>query len=353
VGLLVSLALALTVAVTAGTVSPASASTYPITWTADPAPFPPDALAGSGGNLTGLSCPAVGWCVSIGGYDSRSPTSAISEGMIVVESSGGFTSVQAPLPANASTTDAAVYLNDVSCGAVGSCVVVGYYRGQDQLLHSLLLTLAAGTWSASEAPMLPNDGAELSYVVCLSTNSCVASGTYTDSLTSNYYSDTSGTNYPVVETETGGSWSATEPSVTALPWEVPSLWGAPAVACSTTAYCVVAGDGYADTLSSGVWSLSSTGVDATSASCGAPGDCAVVGGAWPTVGSVATVSGGVWTTVATPLPADAVSPPAATVLSVSCAAGGSCVAVGYYEPQPSATPVSSSFIDTFAGGTWS
>jgi hypothetical protein len=343
-GLIVSLALALTAAVTAGTISPASAGTYPVTWTADPAPFPPDALAGSGGGLTGLSCPAVGWCVSIGDYDSDSAP-GFGEGLIAVESSGGFTSVSAPLPTDASTTDSDVSLNDVSCGAVGACVVVGSYRGQDQLTHGLIVTLAAGTWSEIEPPMPPvggtqqTDGAELSHVVCPTTDSCIATGTYTDP---------SGNRYAVVESASGSGWTDMEPPFGVMSWD----WTAPVVACPSAGTCVVAGDGDADTLDGGVWSNSSTGVDATSVSCGAPGDCAAVGGAWPTVGSVATLSAGVWTTVTTPLPADALSPPNATVQSVSCPAAGSCVAVGYYQVEPSQAQLDTGFIDTLSGNAW-
>ncbi len=157
-----------------------------------------------------------------------------------------------------------------------------------------------------------------------------------------------GNRYSVADTDAGGSWNAME-----LPFGASSFdTVVPVVACPTADYCVVAGEGVADVLSAGTWSLSSTGVDAASVSCDAPGDCAAAGGAWPTVGSLATLSGDVWTTVATPLPADAVSPPEATVLSVSCGDTGSCVAVGYYEVQPAASQLTAGFIDTLSGGTW-
>jgi len=345
-GTLVGLAMAMIVTVMVGAVAPASGGTYPITWTADSAPFPADAATNQGGSLTGLSCPAVGWCVSIGDYDTTSAPGLDGEGLIAVESSGGFTSVSAPLPDDASTTNSDVSLTDVSCGAVGACVVVGSYLGQDQLTHGLIVTLAFGSWSAVDASMPPNaggpkplDGAQLAHVTCPSPDSCMATGTYTD---------TTGNRYSVVDTDAGGSWSAME-----LPFGESSFdTVVPVVACPEADYCVVAGEGEADVLAAGAWSLSSTGVDATSVSCDAPGDCAAVGGAWPTVGSLATLSGNVWTTVATPLPADAVSPPEATVLSVSCGGTGSCQAVGYYQVQPPSSQVTAGFIDTLSGGTW-
>lgn len=345
-GTSVSLAVAMIVTVVVGAASSASGDTYPITWTADSAPFPADAAAHQGGSLTGLSCPAVGWCVSIGDYDTASGPGQDGEGLIAVESSGGFKSVSAPLPADASTTNPDVSLTDVSCGAVGACAVVGWYMGQDQLTHGLIVTLASGSWSAADVPMPPNaggpkpwDGAQLAYVTCPSADPCVATGTYTD---------TTGNLYSVVDTGAGGNWNAM-----GLPFGESSFdTVVPVVACPTVDFCVVAGEGDADILSNGTWSLSSTSVDAASVSCDAPGDCAAVGGTWPTVGSLATLSGDVWTTVATPLPADAVSPPEATVLSVSCGDTGSCVAVGYYQVQPTASQVFAGFIDTLSGGTW-
>lgn len=142
----VILASVLTAGVTVGSTLPAAASTPSVTWSADAAVMPSDAVQGTGGGFNALSCPAAGWCVAIGQYDSNVSPLEPPEGMIIMESSAGFTSIQAPLPPDASATDPYVFLNDVVCQDVGDCVVLGTYTNTSSSTGLFVDTLSAGTW---------------------------------------------------------------------------------------------------------------------------------------------------------------------------------------------------------------
>ncbi|WP_295695612.1 hypothetical protein [Lapillicoccus sp.] len=61
------------------------------------------------------------------------------------------------------------------------------------------------------------------------------------------------------------------------------------------------------------------------------------------------LSGGSWTALELPLPAGA---PLATLTSISCPAAGVCVAVGSYYP-PTSTGASANLVETLTGGRWS
>jgi len=356
-----------------------AAASYPIVWTADPAPMPPDGLKMEGGGFTGVSCPVVGWCVGIGGYDG----SVNGEGLIAVESGGTFASVTAPLPSDASSSLPAVGLDDVSCPQIGSCVIVGGYASGTQLIdHGLIDTLAGGVWTPNVAPLPLNAGvgtrSSLQHVSCSSALDCIATGTYTD---------TNGILQPVIETESGGTWTAEEAPLPAdADQSLVQMDGGDtlnSLSCSTSGSCVAVGtyvtgpappgdpfgavlQSFVDTLSNGAWTATklplpsdaaSIGVQSSywTVSCGDAGDCAAVGGYWSATDNVGTVldtlSSGTWTAIAAPLPADAVQGNL-TYPSIACAPGGSCVAIGVYENTANSTGVGSSFIDTLSTGTW-
>ena len=115
------------------------------TWTATAASatgLNPPPLAAAGVWLTKVSCPAVGSCVAIGGYDN---SSGYRQAAVETLANGSWTATTAPAPA----ADVSMTLLGLSCPAAGSCVAVGYYEDQSTALHPLIDTLSGGTWTAA------------------------------------------------------------------------------------------------------------------------------------------------------------------------------------------------------------
>jgi hypothetical protein len=161
------------------------------TWTTTAAPLPSNAGSGSLENsyLTDVSCPANGSCVASGIYADGS---GYDYSMLETQSGTGWSSSEAPLPANAGNDADAVNtsLNGVDCPAVGSCAAVGDYKDTNGFYYGLIDILSGGVWRASEAPEPSNSGteadldqgADLSGVSCSWPGQCVASGNYRDTM---------------------------------------------------------------------------------------------------------------------------------------------------------------------------
>ena len=157
------------------------------TWTPSVAPPPAGTTTGTakvGPFLTFVACTAPGSCMAVGG--GADPGS--SQPLVETLANGTWTPSVAPLPKGASRRYGGV-LDGVACSAPGTCVVVGsYYTGssKDGISQGLIETLAGGAWSAAKAP-LPGDAAgpgqqtaAIEAVACATTQSCVATGNYTD-----------------------------------------------------------------------------------------------------------------------------------------------------------------------------
>jgi hypothetical protein len=235
---------------------------------------------------------------------------------------------------------------------------------------------AADTWTTNPAPLpgtlpsgLPAVSAQLNSTSCSSTSFCVAVGYVVDS--GDYY-------FPLVETYTGGSWTASlapEPS-DAVEGGSGVLYS---VSCPTDGTCAAVGDmfsstgtapaveyqdGLLETLSGGTWSGSMAavpgGVDPgvvniNAVSCGASGSCVAMGSVTnfaPTpsvnVGLIYTLSAGSWTLQTAPLPSD-YNGGTLALASVSCPDSADCVAVGTYSDSAS---IYEPLILTLASGTW-
>jgi hypothetical protein len=302
------------------------------TWTTTEAPLPAFANSTSGQRvvlLSSVSCASAGNCVAVGSYQDRSG----SRGLVETLSGGTWTATNAPAPVAASDPS-------VSCGAVGSCVAVGYPNG-------IVETLEGRNWITTETPLpkgTNNNGAQsvvLSSVSCAA-RSCAVSG---------YYKGNS--QRALLETLSAGKWTATEAP---LPPDTNILSGGflDALSCAAAARCTAVGGYYStnvyppgggsqlqplvDVLSGGKWSVTKlplpTDIDNISAStflesvsCAADGSCVAIGQwfleAW---------LGGTWTAINAPLPAGTASSPTENMVlsSVSCASGGMCVAAGSY-----------------------
>jgi hypothetical protein len=291
---------------------------------------------------------------------------------------------QAPLPTAPDGAGASPVagINQESCISAVSCAAGGSYQDGSGNTHGLLDVLqldksplrpgfpVGSSWSATEAPLPANANAdrvsEIESVSCATGQWCEATGDYED--------NTGGTD-ALLETYSGGQWTAVEAPVPA-----DALGGVNAdtflksISCpgvndctAVGEYSVTAGDtGLIDTLSGGQWSSqpapqpadagTNQQVNLLSVSCPSTGGCAA-GGIYenPVPQSAALVlsqasAGGAWTAQTAPLPADAL--PVATensqILGVSCAAGV-CEAVGDYSPTTSGEQ---GLLDRLAGGVW-
>ncbi len=285
--------------------------------------------------------------------------------------SPGWSGATAPLPSapNPGATNPQGNINDESCISAVSCAAVGSYEDGSSNTHGLLEVLAGGSWSPTEAPLPANAGAagvsDLGSTACATGQWCVAVGNYTDSA-----SGSDG----LIETYTGGKWTAME-----APVPPDTLSGSSAdtflksVSCPGVNDCTVSGTyetaagqvGLIDTLSGGQWSTqvapqpadaaAHQQVNAAALSCPSAGGCVAVaiyesssGGTQPEVLSQAG-AGGAWTAQDAPLPPDALTGASldSQLFSVSCSAG-ICEAAGQYAATGS---LETGLLERFAGGT--
>jgi hypothetical protein len=311
--------------------------------------------------LSAVTCLAQGTCVAVGFL-----TSAAGGFTPVIEtlSGGHWDPAKPPLPGDALPTASAT-LNDVSCPAAGTCVATGWYSNASGLRQGYVDTLANGTWKATSAP-LPADAAPEQYsststastylaaVACTGVGACVASGEYRD-----VHAQTRA----VIDTLSGGAWTATTaplPADASATGQVAALW---AIDCPATGTCVAAGHYIerggqprflTDTLSGGRWTTSALSLPADAAAdqkwsqeqattvgglaCESVGYCVATAGYVTKTNVIAplieTLSGGTWTAVKAPLPPDAATgsgPQNAAYLDLdTCPGARSCLIVGSY-----------------------
>jgi hypothetical protein len=283
---------------------------------------------------------------------------------------------EAPVPENSNSQQSVNLRSDPVCPAVGSCVAVGSYEDSNGDNRGVIETLADGTWTDIQAPLPMNadqGGVSLDAVVCPSVSSCVAVGSYLDEDANadggDYYDG-------LIETLSGGTWTATEAPLPAT--ETSEEPGADLVAltCTAEGSCVAVGNyeagqgrGLIETLSDGTWIPTEAvappdvteGYSTLAAvACASPASCVAVGtytsissqGGQVGEGLLNTLSGGTWTALRAPLPSNAST--SAVWLSnlslVSCPTVNFCEAYGTYIDK---TRNSDSVFETLTGSTWS
>jgi hypothetical protein len=231
----------------------------------------------------------------------------------------GWAGLQTPVPtgSDAPATNPHELIQTEACATAVSCVGAGSYADAGSNTRGLLTALKGGTWSSVEAP-LPSDAKanpEPAFfdTACGSSGSCYAVG--------GYKNNSGGSGPPVnglIETYSGGAWSATEAPV-------------PSNAVGAT--------------SSHTW--------LKSVSCPAPGNCVAVGsyatGPSTTAGLIETLSGGQWTAMEAPQVSDANTSNEVALAGVSCPAPGSCVVDGIYRTNAGGTGLE---VLTLSGATW-
>jgi Putative Ig domain len=336
-----------------------------------------DAAEPHGTGFQELSCWSAGACVGVGMYSDASDDESA---MVVPISAGQPGAVSTPaFPSDVSTTDPQSPLNGVSCWSAGSCIAVGQYNTTSNNLEALTVPITGGTAGAAVQVTLPanpdttDPQAELFDISCWSAGSCVAVGGYNDS---------SGNGQAMVVPITGG---VPQPAI-----EVTSpadAAGNPiavldSVSCTSGGSCFALGN-YDDTSSdyeamtvaitngapgvaveaaqpANAAAISSQEQDLQSVSCAPSGPCEAVGYYLDNSGAFQAMAtqlggGGVDTATEVPAPANPTGGIAqdAGLSSVSCLAGGACVAVGFYndannETQGMIVPITSTAVGTAA-----
>jgi hypothetical protein len=202
-------------------------------WTATEAPLPADATAGNPNvSLGSVACPSTTSCIAIGTYLN---TTNNQNGLLLTETGTSWAATEAPLPANAATGSLSyVVLESLACPSATSCVVTGSYADPSDNLDGLLLTGAGTSWAATEAPLPANATTSnlqvgLPSVACASTTSCVAVGTYVD---------LSGYDDGLVLSKSGTSWTATQAPP---PPSTDARLALSSVACAATTSCLAIG----------------------------------------------------------------------------------------------------------------
>jgi hypothetical protein len=334
-------------------------------WSATSAPEPADvSTTGSHSTfLQDLSCASATTCTAVGQYNTQSGSTFGIGGLIETLSGGTWTASSAPTPQDAKQTGFPIAnLRGVSCASVTDCTAVGVYVDDHGRHRVLFETLSAGAWSPVAGPVPANANRfgwlefaiDASPISCASPTTCVAVGTYVD---------LSGHFHGLIDTLSAGTWTATDAPLPAggTPGSIfPDVFAS--IACPTTASCIAVGTyedpsgnpyGLIETLSGGTWTASTapepanagTAVDGHQAagfyalSCPSATTCTAVGvyvdstgGAF---GLIDTLSDGTWSATSAPEPANAGTNAdghqSASLLAVSCTRATSCISVGSYE----------------------
>jgi hypothetical protein len=319
--------------------------------TAAPLPPPQTGSAASAFVISGrISCGTPNSCLAIG--ESLNKSGGLTQ-VVVAWNGTAWRSVAVPTP---NPTVALINLAAVSCRSATACVVVGRY-----------LTLAGAgaerpyalAWNGKSltptaAPPVPTNGgfASLTGVSCITTKSCVAVG----------YSQ-AGAGPLLMETWNGAAWTL---QTAGIPGGARSAYPG-AISCHFVTFCVVAGESYSSTSSTGVpamllakWNSKSltamkpaipagaANVTLNDISCPSATLCAVAAFSTNRTGTNAFGFAEIWN--GTSWRADKMVAPkgGAALYGVTCRPDGSCVAVGSAGPS-TATKATAT---VYNGKTW-
>jgi hypothetical protein len=294
-----------------------------------------------------ISCPSARRCVVVGQYQLHTPA-APTEAFVWTESANGW-SDPVPLPGLSSLAANGAMVQGLSCGGVGSCVVVGSYLDAHDRSHAFLSQEVAGRWRAMKDVVTPGD--VLDAVDCPALEDCVVGGASRSGL-------------PLVILERRGTWGPPQ-SLRTSPAGKPGA--VETISCSAPGECAVGGylgqEPFVDGLVSGAWGTAAAlpgvaslnvgdGGMVSSVDCAAKGACAAAG--WITDASRQTQafvdleSSGTWATAELPPGMATLAKGGSELASVSCAAVGACAATGWYEREDGRYAVA----DAAIGGTW-
>jgi hypothetical protein len=323
-------------------------------WTAWRVPLPADASPSPQVDFSAISCPSTTSCVGIGNYVNKF---GYRVGLIETLAANKWTPSTVAFPVSGATTNPDLSLDSVSCGAAGSCVVVGQFESSapHYAQVGLLLQLSGGAWTEQIIgdPATQQIG-RLHSVSCTSADWCVAVGEVP-------YSGVA-----LIDTFESGQWTMKQ-----LP--VSGLIDLNSVACPAQGSCTAVGGGgsagqsgptQVETLSNGVWTASSVvpppggnepGFEFEKVACAAGNICASYASYYATLNvdrlMLAVIGNGYSFAVPAPVPADgrgggSTADPYLT--DISCPSPGNCTAVGDYIGPGGYTGL----IETLANGRW-
>ena len=276
------------------------------TWTAQAAPQP----SGSGNDgdglqdtfIAGLSCASATACTAVGTYVD---TTDHSHGLIDSFNGSAWTAATAPIPSNAGTSGGFAQLAAVSCPSPTSCNAVGTYSDTNDKGWGWIVTLAGGTWTATQAPQPSNASPEadqsavLYDLSCPTPAFCMAAGVYYAA----YNGGTSNLETGYVETYSAGTWSTMEAPVPSNATPGTSTYSvARTAACYSPVACAIGGyytdpgntQGFLDTFTGlqGYWLGASDGGVFTYPNAQFHGSAGSLPLNKPVVGMAATADGG-------------------------------------------------------------
>lgn len=214
-----------------------------INWTPTEVPLPANASTSNPTVVVGsadgvgrpLACSAA-TCVMVGQYVDSSGT---TDGLLVTGSGTNWTPSEAPLPANAATSNGFGGLNSVACESATTCVAIGRYEIPSGGPLGLMLTGSGTSWTPAAAPVPPDAATyaemDLDSVTCPSTNWCVTAGAYA-SVAPDFYQ-------VLAVIGAGTAWNTTPAPLPANAYSQ-TTW-LTSVACPSKTSCVAVG-GYSD-----------------------------------------------------------------------------------------------------------
>jgi hypothetical protein len=141
--------------------------------------FPSGAANDHASTFSSTSCGSAGSCVSVGYYTD---TSGGQQAVVLPITNGTpGTELEVPLPTGAATGSSQIAsLASVSCWAAGSCIAVGTYKDSMSHQQTMVVPISGGAPGiASEVLPSSTTGPYLSTVSCWSAGSCVAVGATT------------------------------------------------------------------------------------------------------------------------------------------------------------------------------
>jgi hypothetical protein len=162
-------------------------------------------------------------------------------GLIDTLSGSAWTAHQAPEPSSnaGSGTDQQAFLESVSCPAATGCVAVGFYEDTGGRTRALIESLSGGSWSAAEGPQPNNAAPEAAQSSVLFTVDC---STTTSCLASGSYAVAGNGSTGLVDTLAAGSWTGIAPPIpNTAKTGTSAAATAKSVACASPVACVVTG----------------------------------------------------------------------------------------------------------------
>jgi hypothetical protein len=346
-------------------------------WAAQSTPNPAMATFA---NLNAVSCAAARSCEAAGDYQVQ-VTANDPKALAQAWNGNSWVLQHAVAPAGA-THNA---LSGVSCVSASFCAAVGTHFDSAGNEVNLAETWNGTSWLIKATPSLPGQngasGSELNSVSCVSASFCQALGTGPGGPSAAWWNGTSWTVQAIpgrdvqsqkvscptvdfcmsadgfgdVDTWNGSSWSAGT-AVTGFPF-------VNSISCLSPSFCEVAGEGPSGE-NAAMWNGTSWAAQPTpgpasnsldAVSCNAASSCEAVG-QMPgpndeTVPLAEAWNGSAWTIQPAPGPANSRG---SSLASVSCAAAGSCAAVGTYQSSsgPSFGKLQT-LAEVWDGTTWS